>query len=516
MKKTLNINIGNSIIHLEEDAYELLKGYLNEVKQHFSKNADDFEIVTDIENRIAELFAEMLEAQQKQVIGVEDVQAMMLQMGSVSDFENSEADESTVEDYVAAAGYDQVKKLYRDTDQAMIAGVCAGFGHYLDLDIRWVRVLALLSFLLGGSGVVAYLVMWIVIPKAESRAEKMAMYGETPNLKGFANSHLNPLFKQSRGFIAELMVFLGNIFQKSSRFVFKAIAAAIVIFGSMLLLFVVGCLAAFMGFWDASIYSYFPLSIVNEDYMVSLTIAVFLSFAIPLLALILFSIRVVFNTRAVHKMLSFGLLVVWLGALVVGIFFIAKISSEFKESAEFTQVVPVTEKIEYYLTVDRSRFFTKADSLQYSIDPANYKGRKILNEMNGPFSQPRNVKLRIEKSEKMQSSLSQNYFAKGKTFEQALKAAQRTHYDFVQKDSLLIFSPTLQILDKGNWRDQEVELVLKVPVGLNVFISKDFDRYIRGDNFWDCESDENKQYTQWVMTEEGLKCVKEDHDHEPE
>jgi hypothetical protein len=63
MKKTLNINIGNSIIHIEEDAYEILTAYLNEVKFHFSRSADNLEIVTDIENRIAELFTEILREQ---------------------------------------------------------------------------------------------------------------------------------------------------------------------------------------------------------------------------------------------------------------------------------------------------------------------------------------------------------------------------------------------------------------------------------------------------------------------
>ncbi|RZL09740.1 MAG: PspC family transcriptional regulator, partial [Pedobacter sp.] len=56
MKKTHHINIGNSITLIEEDAYEMLTIYLNEVKLHFAKSADNFEIVTDIENRIAELF----------------------------------------------------------------------------------------------------------------------------------------------------------------------------------------------------------------------------------------------------------------------------------------------------------------------------------------------------------------------------------------------------------------------------------------------------------------------------
>ncbi len=90
MKRTLNINIGNSIIHIEEDAYELLTSYLNEIKAHFARNADDFEIVTDIENRIAEMFLEILSMQQKQVISIEDVQLIMAQMGRVSDFETGE------------------------------------------------------------------------------------------------------------------------------------------------------------------------------------------------------------------------------------------------------------------------------------------------------------------------------------------------------------------------------------------------------------------------------------------
>ena len=77
MKKTLIINIGNSIIHIEEDAYEILTTYLNEIKMHFTKNADDFEIVTDIENRIAEMFAEILAAGQKQVIELADVEGVM-------------------------------------------------------------------------------------------------------------------------------------------------------------------------------------------------------------------------------------------------------------------------------------------------------------------------------------------------------------------------------------------------------------------------------------------------------
>ena len=185
MKKTLNINIGNSIIHIEEDAYELLTTYLIEVKQHFGKSADDFEIVSDIENRIAEMFTEILHTQQKQVIELEDVQVVIGLMGSVKDFEEG-SDEEPAADYnhTYSSAFAE-RKIYRDTDEAMVAGVCSGLSHYLKMDVSILRVVAVLSVLLGGSGLIAYLVLWIAIPKASTRAEKMAMKGEAANLQGF-------------------------------------------------------------------------------------------------------------------------------------------------------------------------------------------------------------------------------------------------------------------------------------------------------------------------------------------
>ena len=73
MNKTIIINISGSIFHIEEDAYESLKVYMSEVKSYFSKSEDAFEIISDIENRIAELFSEIISAEEKQVIVLHDV-----------------------------------------------------------------------------------------------------------------------------------------------------------------------------------------------------------------------------------------------------------------------------------------------------------------------------------------------------------------------------------------------------------------------------------------------------------
>lgn len=512
MKKTLNINIGNSIIHLEEDAYEMLTVYLNEVKHHFAKNADDFEIVTDIENRIAEMFGEILTAQQKQVIDIQDVQSVIAQMGSVKDFESSEEQEEMAGNYHDMPPHDGIKKLYRDTDQAMVAGVCVGLGHYLNIEARWIRLAALISVFIGGSGILIYLIMWIVIPRAESKSEKMAMRGEEANLRGFMNSHLNPLVKQSRGFIAEFFEFLGNFINGTGKMVLKVVATTVVIFGSFLLLMLIIGLAGVFGMWDADVYSNFPFSIINETYFSTMVFAAFIVFLIPILALVLFSIRVAFNGKPINKTLSYGLLMVWLVGVAVSVFYIAKVSAEFKESAEFAQVTELVPHKTIVLAIDKTRFFTKEDSVNYKIDPVNYKGRRILSDGRGPFDQPRNMYLRLEKSENGKMTLSENYSAQGKTFETALKNAQNIHYDFQQVDSVLNFSSALQLVKKANYRGQEVSLALSVPVGTHLKINRDFNSYLNGYNFWDCYENDDQEFSEWVMTDTGLKCLSEHKD----
>ncbi len=507
MKKTLNINIGNSIVHIEEDAYEMLTIYLNEVKQHFAKSADDFEIVTDIENRIAEMFAEKLGAEQKQAIGIDDVQVVIQQMGSVKDFENSEEDDSMFEQPIH--GFSGIKKLYRDTDRGVVAGVCLGLSHYLNIEVIWIRLFALMSVFLAGGGIVAYLVLWIMVPRAQSRAEKMQMRGEETNLRGFVNSHMQPFVDHPKGFIGEAIQVLGNFIETGGKLIFKVIATMIIAFGSVFLLILIGGLAFMLGFRDADMVHYFPINIVNEEYLTTLTFAAFIVFSVPLLALILFSIRVAFNGRPANKTLTFGLLIVWLTGVVTGIYYIAKISSEFKEGAEFSQKSNLRPYGEYTLQIDRTRFFTREDSLRYRIDEKGYRGRTIMEDMDNDFEKPSSLRFNIEKSDDGQFTLNQSFKSRGKTFEVALKNAQQIHYGFLQQGAVLNFSPVLWFPKNANWRGQEVELTMKVPVGTALKIVRGFGRHLNGFAYWECGHEENSNFTEWVMTAEGLKCKHE-------
>ena len=58
-----------------------------------------------------------------------------------------------------------VKRLYRSEDDRMIGGVAGGLGEFLDIDPTIIRLIFAFSILLGGTGLLAYLVMWLVVPE---------------------------------------------------------------------------------------------------------------------------------------------------------------------------------------------------------------------------------------------------------------------------------------------------------------------------------------------------------------
>src|SRR5690606_17076916 len=80
------------VFHIEEEAYDVLRSYMVDVKRHFGNTADSHEIVGDIENRIAEMFSERIVAGSKEVVTMADVEEVIAQMGRVDDFEQSAAD----------------------------------------------------------------------------------------------------------------------------------------------------------------------------------------------------------------------------------------------------------------------------------------------------------------------------------------------------------------------------------------------------------------------------------------
>ena len=179
MKKTLNINIRGIIFNIDEDAYQELNKYLSEINRHYRQKPGYEDIVSDIENRIVELFQEKLN-DSKQVITIGDIHEIIGKLGHPTDFEQElRDDEPTGSSGGTIPG---PKRLYRDPFNRVIGGVCSGLGYYFRVDPIWFRLAFVLALILFGTGILLYLILWIILPPARTTSERLNMQGDPVNV----------------------------------------------------------------------------------------------------------------------------------------------------------------------------------------------------------------------------------------------------------------------------------------------------------------------------------------------
>ncbi|WP_242691800.1 PspC domain-containing protein [Desertivirga arenae] len=515
MNKTIIININGIVFHIEEDAYEVLKSYMTEVKRHFAYSADSDEIITDIENRLAEMFNERLAAPNKQVIVLQDVEEVIGVMGSVNDFDYPMEEGGSTSNTTSTE-----KRLLRDPDDKHIAGVCSGLGYYLDIEAKWIRIIMVILAFTTGTTVILYAILWIVVPEARSRQEKMAMKGEPINLQSFKKNFETDgdsfnrnerMGSHSRtgdsigSAISSIVNFIGRIV----KIVVKTLGLFIAIAGSMALIGLIGALIFGIGFFkDGEAYN-FILNTVSPRYQSEVIFSAFVLLSIPLIALISFAIRVIFNYRLISKTGAFAMLILWLTGFGMAVYYGSKIASEFKVDAAIEQEVPITKQGTYHLKLNRSRSLSRQDSLSLNLNQ-NFKGQIISDDDEG-FDDNLDVDINIENSDSSTPILVKQYKARGKNLEAALKNAQSIAYTWIEQDSTLTFDKHFKINNQIPFRAQELNLIVKIPLGTRLLIDREVAQHIRNVNVWDCQTKEDDWSSPLdvIMTEGGLKCSKD-------
>lgn len=178
MKKTLTINLAGMVYHIDDDAFQRLKNYLDILEQKFRKEPDVNELISDIESRIAELLSERL-GNTRQVVTNDDIGYVIGILGEpevISDEQKSS--ESTYSSGTWKQTKQTYRRMYRDPDSRVLGGVCSGLAAYWNIDPTIIRVIIIVLFLVGGSGLLIYLILWIVMPEAQTTAQKLEMRGE--------------------------------------------------------------------------------------------------------------------------------------------------------------------------------------------------------------------------------------------------------------------------------------------------------------------------------------------------
>ena len=138
MKKTLTVNLGGTVFHIDEDAYQLLDKYLANLRIHFRKEEGSEEIMNDFEMRISELFNERVRLGYE-VITIEHVEEVIKRMGKPEElFEGEEEKEYKEEARTQAFQEEEIprgpKKLMRDPDNRVLGGVAGGIAAYIGRD----------------------------------------------------------------------------------------------------------------------------------------------------------------------------------------------------------------------------------------------------------------------------------------------------------------------------------------------------------------------------------------------
>jgi phage shock protein PspC (stress-responsive transcriptional regulator) len=175
MKKTISCNISGMIFNIEEPAYNKLSAYLDSLKNQLAHTEGREEIYADIELRIAELFTEKIGVH-RQVITEEDINEVITILGKPEEY--IEEGDMKIESEEFSQFQSTKKQFMRDTDNALIGGVCGGISSYFGIDLTLVRALFVLMFFLTGFGFMLYIVLWIITPKASTSADKLRMQGK--------------------------------------------------------------------------------------------------------------------------------------------------------------------------------------------------------------------------------------------------------------------------------------------------------------------------------------------------
>ncbi len=515
MKKTFTINISGTVFHIDDDAYERLNSYILQINRHFGNDADAKEIVQDIESRISELFQERAK-DGSEVITIAQVEEIIRIMGMPEAFADSKDEEKVV----TRMPRSRAKKLYRDPDDRILGGVCSGLGSFFNIDPIIIRLIFVALFFGGGSSLIIYVILWIVVPKAANTAQRLEMKGEEVNINNISKTIKEEIqdvkenyqnFRASKSYIRsrERLDDAGSVIMSVLRAIFKIIG---VFFG--IILVSIGIIAIIALFTSLFVSSEFigitPFSnelphylglFVSDGTLTWFWVGLALTLGIPLIMLAYLGTRLIFRFESNNPAIGFSALGLW----VLGIILLISASihgfSDFKSVSTSTKQEPVITKSDtLYLKLGADEF---SDYLDSSFD---FDGLRIAS-INGKQFLLNEPRLEIEKSETNEFSVVIKSKARGRDLGVAQTNARNVDYKFAQQDSMIIFQPWFMLPDKSVWHKQEIDIVLKVPEKKTIYLSNEMVKIIHDikntSNMWD--GDMVGKY--WIMTPEGLELT---------
>lgn len=468
MIKTFNINLAGQIFNINEDAYEHLSGYFNSLRTFYANEDDKDEIIRDIEARFAELF---LAKGKNYIVTLADTTEVVNMMGNPQEFdeeaktENSSSYSSTQNTTTqqAASG----KRLYRDYDGGLITGVCAGLSAYFGInDAIWLRLLFIgLTFIGIGSPILIYIILSLIMPKAETAAQKLEMKGEPVTLDNIVKSiNVETVNVKSKGIFNQIISFFGaGIMMFFKVLLWIGIAFAIFI-GSILVF------SLFVAAIVFSVLALFGIPIANSYYFNNASDGWFFGIG----GLLVFITPIIFGVVAIVHLLSKKVKPLKKSVVfpLVGLFFFGLLLLNI---SGFNAKKLVAEKKKINQTFPLNYAY-KSDTIQLTINPeiededydnVNINGLgglfDFINDHDDKFFP---VEIEIYPSSSDSFTIVKEFSANGTDDKDAIKNATSFTHAISQNNNKLIIDPYIQFADsKVKFRNQKLKIKVYVPEG---------------------------------------------------
>ncbi len=511
MEKTLKINISGTIFQIEEEAFELLRDYLKEINKHLKNAAGGNEMIEDIEARIAELF-QSSPSWKTGVLSKEDVEDVIDTMGKPEEI----AEESGAE--FRDESKNTSKRLYRDTDGAIIGGVCNGLGAYLRIDPVWIRILFVLFTVFYLSGLLVYIILWIALPRASTIFQKRELYGgEIPErdlgrkikkevniAAGNVKSTASEGAQKVGGAFNEIFRAFGKFFLILFRIIIAIIGVVFIVAAfSTLLTYIV------FAFFQSPILmgSFFDTGLFNiNDFLTTLAgpalapwliILSSLVIILPLIGIIYWGIRMVFQFKAKDLVLNLAMFIIWIVSCTAlslilfseGISFshTGRVSNEISLDETSTVLLFINEQISednYDKTLS-----IPGDHIKFYLDESKHQ----------IFGTPEIQIYHTDDEARVQIVK----YSSGRTSAHARQQADNISYNFKVEENTFLLDNYYTIPGGTMWPGVKIKIRFYIPEGYQIYIQEELEELFedyQGNGIYSYELGDKT----WEMTEEGL------------
>lgn len=533
MNKTLNINLGGFFFHIDENAYQKLKRYLDAIAKSLGDDPQGkSEIIADIETRISELLSERI-TDVRQVVNESDIEEIIAIMGQPEDYAEAEEGYTENTSYYSSKKRN-TKKLFRDGDDKFLGGICSGLGHYIGIDSIWIR-LAFILLTFSGFTPLVYIILWILLPEAKTTSEKLQMEGEDVNIDNIekkirnefenlstklkdgaseigdkiSNTDFSEMRTKSKSGIQDLLDTVGKIllsvFKVFGKFigVLLIIVSAITLISLVFGLFSYGSIEVLTLDNDFNIYPPFFYDATIPKWI--LAIVIFILIGIPFVVLLILGLRILSpNIKRIGTTTGITLFGIWLISLFTIIF--TAIEQEYQNAYDGTKI----EK--HSLTFDRNEplkiRITNDDELHYQekLYQKDNAVRVFHNDKEVKYSN--DIRVDVRKSESEEAYVRIKKMSEGKRRAKANKNAAAIQYNFEQKNNTITFNAYFLSELNNLWKDEEIKVIVYLPEN-TVLSLENSSKYFLDRNI---NTVKDRYYRDLInhkfkMTAKGLECL---------